>query len=538
MSHRNLSPEIQELRYRLEEAEATLTAIRNGEVDAVVVDGNKIYTLEGADHPYRVLVEAMQQGAVTLNHDGSVIYCNDGFANMVHIAAEKIIGLPISQFFLDNDRQLLQHGLTGANDAKQAELTLQDCDGTHRPVVVSFNLLPLEHHNAMCLVITDLTEHKQNQQLQDSDRRKDEFLAMLAHELRNPLAPIANAAHLLHLSNQGSDETVKWACEIVDRQVKQLTRIVDDLLDVSRITRGKINLHKAPLEVTAILNAAVETSRPLIESRRHRLHMELPAQKIRVEADHTRMAQVLTNLLNNAAKYTEEGGQIWLTLHQEQNQAVIAVRDNGSGIAPELQPSVFELFTQADRTIDRAQGGLGIGLTLVHRLVELHGGSVSVYSAGIGQGSTFTVRLPLLQAPPPMPPPNFPLLNGHAPITTKRILVVDDNLDAARSMAMMLRAMGHEAAVAHDGPGAIETNAKFEPNLVLLDIGLPGMDGYAIVEHLRTMPGGDRLKIAALTGYGEEQDRKRSREAGFDHHFVKPLALPTLQALLGTLSPV
>jgi two-component system CheB/CheR fusion protein len=223
-------------------------------------------------------------------------------------------------------------------------------------------------------------------------------------------------------------------------------------------------------------------------------------------------------------------------LYQENAQAVISVRDNGSGIAPELQPKVFELFTQADRTIDRAQGGLGIGLTLVHRLVELHGGSVSVVSPGIGQGSTFTVRLPLLQTPLPKPPPEFPLLNGHAPLIAKRVLVVDDNIDAARSMAMMLRAMGHEAAVAHDGPGALETSAKFEPNLVLLDIGLPGMDGYAIVERLRTMPGGDRLKIAALTGYGEEQDRKRSREAGFDHHFVKPLALPTLEALLGTLN--
>jgi PAS domain S-box-containing protein len=536
MTDKELIDENTALRRQLDEAEATLSAIRNGEVDALVVEGNKIYTLQGADHPYRILVEAMQQGAVTLSQDGSVIYCNDGFAQMVHIAAEKIIGIPIGQLFLASDRELLQRRLAEGGEAKQAELTLQDRDGAQLPVVVTFNLLPLEQHNAMCLVITDMTEHKQNQQLQDSDRRKDEFLAMLAHELRNPLAPIANAAHLLCLSNQGCDETIKWSCEIIDRQVKQLTRIVDDLLDVSRITRGKINLHKAPIEVTAILNAAVETSRPLIESRRHRLHIELPAQKLRVDADLTRMAQVLTNLLNNAAKYTEEGGQIWLTLQQDQHHAVITVRDNGSGISPDLQPSVFELFTQADRTIDRAQGGLGIGLTLVHRLVEYHRGSVSVFSRGIGQGSTFTVRLPLIETPAPRPATVHPASNGHAPLTARRILVVDDNLDAARTMAMMLRAMGHEAAIAHDGPGAIETSTKFEPNLVLLDIGLPGMDGYEIVEHLRTMPGGDRLKIAALTGYGEEQDRKRSREAGFDHHFVKPLALPTLQALLGTLA--
>jgi PAS domain S-box-containing protein len=534
MPDQNLIQENRDLQQRLEEAEATLQAIRNGEVDAVVVAGNKIYTLEGADHPYRVLVEAMQQGAVTLNQDGIVIYCNDGFAKLLQLPAEAIIGLSIAELFISRDRGVLQERLAEGNLAKQAELTLLTSLGTPLPVLVSFNMLPLEQHNAMCLVITDLTEHKQNQQLQDSDRRKDEFLAMLAHELRNPLAPIANAANMLCLSNQGTDETVRWACEIVDRQVKQLTRIVDDLLDVSRITRGKINLHKAPIEAAAILHAAVETSRPLIESRRHQLHVELPPHKLRVDADLTRMAQVLTNLLNNAAKYTEEAGEIWLALQQAEHQAVITVRDNGSGIAPELQPTVFDLFTQADRTIDRAQGGLGIGLTLVHRLVALHRGSVEVYSAGIGRGSTFTVRLPLLEAVAPRQAPAHALASGQQ-IAPQRILVVDDNIDSARTMAMMLRAMGHVVTIAHDGLAAIETTTQFEPQLVLLDIGLPGMDGYAIVAQLRALPGTRPMIIAALTGYGDEQDRRRSREAGFDHHFVKPLALPTLQALLGTL---
>ena len=535
MTANTTDSELAELRRQLDEAEATLSAIRNGEVDAVVVGGNKIYTLEGADHPYRVLVEAMQQGAVTLSHDNTVVYCNDGFAQMVQRPAEQLIGIPIGRFFAEDDQALLQERLAQGSRAKQTECTLQASDGSLLPVLVSFNLLPLEQQDALCLVITNLTEHKQNQQLQDSDRRKDEFLAMLAHELRNPLAPIANAAHLLNLSNQGADETVKWSCEIIERQVKQLTRIVDDLLDVSRITRGKINLHKAPLEAAAILQAALETSRPLIESRRHKLHVELPSQKVRVEADLTRMAQVLTNLLNNAAKYTEEGGTIWLSLRLEGEHAMITVRDNGSGIAPELQPAVFDLFTQADRTIDRAQGGLGIGLTLVHRLVELHRGTVSVFSEGIGRGSTFTVRLPLLEAAAPRAASTAPSSNGHA-AAAGRILVVDDNIDAARTLAMMLRALGHEVTVAHDGPSAIEISAKFEPQLVLLDIGLPGMDGYAIVARLRALPGGATMIIAALTGYGEEQDRRRSRAAGFDHHFVKPLALPALQTLLGTLA--
>jgi PAS domain S-box-containing protein len=536
MADSNLQAENMQLRRQLEEAEATLTAIRNGEVDALVIGGKEIYTLEGADHPYRVLVEAMQQGAVTLSPDGVIVYCNTGFAEMVRRQAEKIIGMPIENLFSSADRAILSRRLAEGENAKQAELTLNSDDGTQLPVVVSFNLLPLEGVLAVCLVFTDLTEHKHNQQLLDSDRRKDEFLAMLAHELRNPLAPIANAAQMLRVWNKETNEEMHWASEVVDRQVRQLTRIVDDLLDVSRITRGKIKLQKTRVDVSSIISAAVETSRPLIESRKHKLNIALASEAIKVEADITRMAQVVTNLLNNAAKYTEEGGQIWLTVDRDGSEATITVQDNGIGMSAEMLSTAFELFAQADRTIDRSQGGLGIGLTLVRSLVELHRGSVSVWSDGLGHGSKFVVRLPLAVATSGHRNDNKAHeINGLDAAFPQRILVVDDNIDSAMTLAMMLKAMGHESVASHDGLTAIETAQSFRPTLILLDIGLPGMNGYMIAQRLRTIPALRGVVLAALTGYGEDQDRKRSKEAGFDQHLVKPVSLPALQELIGAL---
>ena len=530
-----LQAENAELRQRLEEAESTLAAIRNGEVDALVIGGKEIYTLEGADHPYRVLVEAMQQGAATLSPGGAIVYCNTGFAQMVKRSTEKIIGMPIESLFSFADQAVLAQRLSEPHGAKQTELTLRADDGTWLPVLVSFNRLPLDGVLAVCLVITDLTEHKHNQHLQATDRRKDEFLAMLAHELRNPLAPIANAAQMLCLWNKGASGEIKSACEVVDRQVRQMTRIVDDLLDISRITRGKINLQLAVVEVSSIISAAIETSRPLIESRKHKLNITLASGALRINADVTRLAQAITNLLHNAAKYTEEGGEIWLSVDRDGNDATITVRDNGVGIPADLLPSVFDLFTQADRTIDRAQGGLGIGLTLVRSLVELHRGSVSVASEGPGRGSKFVVRLPLVIASPGREHPSSSSNHGAAPAFPQRVLVVDDNVDSATTLALMLKAMGHEPAVSHDGPTAIETARTFRPTLVLLDIGLPAMNGYMVAKELRTMPALRGTVLAALTGYGEDQDRRRSKEAGFDLHFVKPVQIAALEELIGSL---
>jgi two-component system CheB/CheR fusion protein len=526
--------EIDELRCRLEEAESTLAAIRSGEVDAIVVSGAespRIYTLEGADHPYRVFVEAMQQGAVTVATDGTVVFCNASFMEMVKRPLEKIIGAKVHDFFSSADRAQLQKALSDDPiDRRPEEFTLL-AEGTDLPVLVSANCLPIDLP-VLCLVITDLTEHRQNLHLKDSDRRKNEFLAMLAHELRNPLAPIVNAVEVLLLLNtSGNGETVA-ACEIVERQVRQMVRLIDDLLDVSRITRGKINLKTEPADLLAIAATALETSRPLIEARRQELHVSITSEPLQIEADVTRLAQVMTNLLNNAAKYTEEQGQIWLTIEQEPNEAVIRVRDDGIGIAPDVLPTVFDLFIQGERGIDRSQGGLGIGLTLVRSLVEMHGGTVSAASAGAGKGSEFVVRLPLSRktAPSACPAPSRHF--SPAESRRSRVLVVDDNRDCAAILAMLLQAKGHEPFIAADGRSAIAMARSLRPALVLLDIGLPGMDGYAVAEQLRKLPETCATKLIAITGYGDDQDRLRSKQAGFDHHLVKPVSAEVLEGLL------
>jgi signal transduction histidine kinase/DNA-binding response OmpR family regulator len=365
--------------------------------------------------------------------------------------------------------------------------------------------------------------------IQEEDRRKNEFLAMLAHELRNPLAPIRNAAQVLHLAGLGPQQQ-QWARGVIERQVQQLTRLVDDLLDVSRITRGKINLKKESVDVAAVVGRAVEISRPLIDQRKHTLHLAQPPEPLRAVVDPVRLAQVLANLLNNAAKYTEEGGTIWLTVERAGDELVFRVRDTGIGIQPELLPQIFNLFTQASRSLDRSQGGLGIGLTLARRLVEMHGGSLQAFSAGTNQGSEFVVRLPVLSELPPPPSSESPPPTSAASF---RVLVVDDNVDAAESLALLLRTMGQVVQTAFDGPAALEAAEAFGPDVVLLDIGLPGMDGYEVAQELRRRGLGD-VVLVALTGYGQQQDLARARAAGFDHHLVKPADISRLPELFAS----
>ncbi len=367
--------------------------------------------------------------------------------------------------------------------------------------------------------------------LKEAGRQKDAFLAMLAHELRNPLAPIRNAVEVL--SRLEIDEPkLDWVRAVIDRQVGQLTRLVDDLLDVSRISRGQISLQKELLELTTIIERGLETSRPVIEARRHHLSVALPPEPVWLEGDLTRLAQALGNLLNNAAKYTEEGGKIGLVAEQAEGQVVLRVRDTGIGIPSEHLPYVFDLFTQGDRALDRAQGGLGIGLALVQKLVELHGGQVEAASPGLGQGSEFTLRLPARTGSP------APLAASAEPAARAarlRILVVDDNTDSAESMAMLLGLQGHETRTALDGPAALEAAQVFWPKLILLDIGLPGMDGYEVARRLRTQPHMDKTVLVAMTGYGHEQDRLQAKAAGFNHHLVKPVDPEALQRILASL---
>jgi PAS domain S-box-containing protein len=385
----------------------------------------------------------------------------------------------------------------------------------------------------------DITEHKQNEahlaeqawQLQETDRRKDEFLAMLAHELRNPLAPISNAVEILKRTDLEPAQVARCT-DIINRQVKHLARLVDDLLDVSRINRGLVELKKEPLEIRDFILPAVETCQPLIDTRRHTFSLALPPEPVWVEGDQIRLAQVVSNLINNAAKYTEEGGHIGLSVEASGSEVCIHVSDNGSGIDPADLSHLFDLFYQADRNIDRAQGGLGIGLSLVHNLVALHSGNIQAFSAGRGQGSEFVVRLPRLILSPSTSPmtaaPAAPSSNKH------RILVVDDNRDVTESLALLLESEGHQVLTAYDGISALETAQIERPDIILLDIGLPGMDGYSVAQALRQNHELERTMLIALTGYGQPDDRKKSSASGFDEHLVKPIDIEKLRKLLAS----
>ncbi len=366
--------------------------------------------------------------------------------------------------------------------------------------------------------------------LREADRRKDEFLATLAHELRNPLAPLRNGLELMRLARDDA-AVVEKARSMMARQLEQMVRLTDELLDVSRISRGKIELRRERIPLATILSQAAETSRPLIDAGRHRLTIDLPPEPIFLDADLTRLAQVFSNLLNNAAKYTEPGGHITLAAEQEGSDVVVSVRDTGIGIPAHLLPRVFEMFTQVDRSLERSQGGLGIGLSLVKRLVEMHGGSVEARSEGHGKGSELVVRLP---AAPPLPgePREKRADEGAAEANSLRILVVDDNEDAAVSLAMMLEILGNEVQTAHDGLEALEAAPAFRPDVILLDIGMPRLNGHEVARRIRRQPWGKGVLLVALTGWGQEEDRRRSREAGFDFHLVKPVDAAALEKVL------
>jgi signal transduction histidine kinase/CheY-like chemotaxis protein len=394
------------------------------------------------------------------------------------------------------------------------------------------------------------------EELAAAGRRKDEFLAMLAHELRNPLAPIQNAALLQRLCGDNMD-VLQRQREVIERQVQHLSRLVDDLLDVSRITRGMIDLRKEPVELRWAVEQAVEATRPLIEEHGHELRLSLLPEPLSLDADPARLQQILVNLLQNAAKYMEHGGQIWLTVEREHEAVVLCVRDTGVGIAADLLPHVFDLFTQADRSLDRSQGGLGIGLTMVQRLTELHGGTVAAFSAGLGLGSEFVVRLPLagvagqdavdMSQLPDIESPETdasqasleslaqdavgPPSDRLAP-NASRVLVVDDNVDAAETLALLLEVWGCEVQVAHDGPAAIAAAIAAVPNVVLLDIGLPGMDGYEVAGRLREQECLRNTALVAVTGYGRDEDRRLAREAKLDYHLTKPVAAEDLRDLI------
>ena len=371
--------------------------------------------------------------------------------------------------------------------------------------------------------------------LRETDRRKDEFLATLAHELRNPLAPIRSAVQFMNLISEPSPQ-FQQVQGLIERQVTHMVRLVDDLMDMSRITQGKIELRRERLDVAAVVQTAVETSRPIVDAGKHSLNVTLAPQPVEVIGDLTRLAQVIANLVNNSAKYTPEGGQISVRVERDNRLAVIRVSDNGMGISAEMLPKVFDMFTQVNHDVDRSQGGLGIGLTLVKQLVEMHGGTVEARSQGAGKGSEFIVRLPIAEGAQLSHEPVSPQEAKPKQVSPRRILVADDNRDAAESLAMLLRLSKNEVRIAYDGLTALEIANVFHPDVVLLDLGMPGMSGYDVARRIRRTPDLNGVLLVAQTGWGQDGDRRLSSEAGFDAHLVKPVDFDAVQQLIATLS--
>lgn len=483
------------------------------------------------------VVETMRQPLLVLDGNLRIQQANRAFYRNFKTTREateqvRLYELGHGQWDIPALRRLLEEVLPAQTAFQDKEVTQIFPELGERTMRLNAQVLRWSDQERILLAIEDITEQLAAlDALKTVDRRKDEFLAMLAHELRNPLAPIRNALEIWRRGDAG-EAAEKQAQAMLDRQLRLEARLLDDLLDLSRITRGTIVLQKQPIDLTHLVAQAVDDARSQLDTHHHRLGLSLPEHGLSVEGDPARLQQIVSNLLGNAIKYTPPDGDITLTLTHEGQEAVLKVADTGIGISPELLPSIFDLFVQADKSLDRAQGGLGIGLTLVRRLVELHGGQISVHSAGVDEGSEFTVRLPAL---PETAVPAAPAETEAAqamPLMRYRILVVDDNMDTAESTALLLQLEGHEVQTALDGPSALEAATMFHPQIVLLDIGLPGLDGYEVARRLRALPELEGALLVAMTGYGQDEDRDRSRTAGFDGHLVKPVDLDRLKALM------
>ena len=473
-------------------------------------------------------------GMAELTGDGRFALVNDALCGILGETRERLVRRSIEKVTHGEEREhvvaQLKRLVTGQQDAVIGERRFVRRDGETIWVKLAVALARGAGSTDVraVAVIEDITERKQAEEdLREADRRKDEFLATLAHELRNPLAPIRNSLHIFRMSGV-QNPTIERVTDMMERQVGHMVRMVDDLLEVSRISRGKIELRKEPVELASVLRNAVDTSLPLIEKGRHKLAIEVPDEPLVLEADPVRLAQVFANLLNNSAKYTPEGGEIRLKVTVVDGHALVCVKDNGEGIPRQMLQRVFNMFTQVNTGI-RAQGGLGIGLTLAKTLVHLHGGTIEAASDGQGKGCEFTVRLPLAahavrseQAPLPV--------RSDAPL--KRVLVVDDNHDAADSLGMLLQFLGAEVMVVHDGHAALAAIPSFAPAVVLLDLGMPGLNGLEVARRMREDPAARGVTLVALTGWGQREDRRRTTEAGFDYHLVKPADVGALQSIL------
>ena len=569
-----------------DEAMEALSAIRRGEIDALVVNTGhdlRVLVLKGADYAHQVLFETLNEGAMALDASGVILWANQRLVELLARPLEDLTGSRLSRFVVGDDAgmaaSLMEQAASGAS---KGELRLLRRDGETVPVLMSVGSVGVEPEPVFTVVVTDLSALKQAQaeleranddlearveartrelssvndalrveidrrsrledelrrtaaMLRDADQRKDEFLSMLAHELRNPLAPLLTAAELLRSAVAGHAAGERYRT-VIERQVRNLSRLVDDLLDASRASHRAITLKKQVVELGAVVRSAIEAARPAIDGEAHELTVRMPRAPLHLMADPTRLEQVLVNLLNNAAKYTQRCGHIALDVEPDGEAVSIRVTDDGVGIAPDLVPRVFDLFVQAERSLDRAQGGLGIGLTMVKSIVEMHGGTVKAHSAGPGRGSEFTVRLPTVPGAPATASGGEGATAGASPRgtgdkTSTKVLVVEDNSDAAETLTELLSSWGYEVRAARDGESAIQIATIFKPAFVLLDVGLPGMDGYEVAVRLRDS---ERSKpsVIAISGYAQPRDRRRGEAAGFDCHLAKPVDPASLRQLL------
>ncbi len=491
--------------------------------------GESVCRSEGSEESFRLLVESVRDYAIfMLTPEGNVASWNAGAERMKGYKSSEIVGRHFSVFYPPDVaargrpawglRAALEHGrvedegwrLRKDGTRFWANVVIAALRGTGGELV------------GFAKVTRDMTERRKIEALEEASRQKDQFVAVLAHELRNPLAPIRSALHVLERPGPAPGSAAR-ALEIAQRQVRHMARLLDDLLDVARLSQGKMSLRRDRVDAASIARAAVESLQPLFREREHEIEVETPSEPVWIHADPARIEQVLTNLLGNAAKYTDPGGRIRVGVRCEGREAVIRVLDTGIGIDPVMLPRIFDLFVQAERRMDRAAGGMGIGLTLARKLVQAHGGTIDAFSAGVGMGSEFVVRLPAMEAASPAPAP-WP---ETAPIPVKerllRILVVDDNADAADGLALILEMSGDQVRVAYDGEAALEVAGQFRPDVVLLDIGMPGLDGCEVARRLRQAPETGEAFLIAMTGWGQPQDKRRSAQAGFHLHLVKPV---------------
>jgi len=488
------------------------------------------------------IIATLREPFVVLDGDLRVKTANRSFYDSFHVSKEEtencfVYDLGNGQWDIPGLRTLLDEVLSHNQSVHDFEVEHSFPSLGRKTMLLNARPFPpdSEHPELILLAVEDVSALRERaDELAEASRHKDEFLATLAHELRNPLAPIRNAVQYLGMDSL-KESDVRTARDVIDRQVKVMVRLTDDLLDVSRITRNQLELRKQRVDLARVVESAVESSLPLIQQCGHELTVSLPPEPIHLDADPIRLAQVFSNLLNNAAKYTKLRGHIWLTAERQGSDALVSVRDNGIGIPGDMLSRIFDMFTQVDRSLERSQSGLGIGLTLVRRLVEMHDGSIEARSNGSGEGSEFLVRVPVFiqvfHEPPKSDRPKA------AALSECRILVVDDNKDSADSMAMLLRLKGNDIRTAHDGLEAVEAAESFRPELVLLDIGLPKLNGFEVARRIRQQPWSRDVILVALTGWGQDDDRRRSKEAGFNFHIVKPVELAVLERLLAEPQP-